>query len=160
MAEQAEQAEQWQRNGFRLTNDLSEIDVDAVYAFLHESYWAKGIPLEVVQRSLEHSLNFGLLQGERLVGFARVVTDFATFAYVGDVFVLPEFRGQGLATWMMSCVVSHPELQSLRRWCLATRDAHHVYQRVGFETTKIPERWMEMVNPHVYDVPVVVSPEE
>lgn len=144
-------AEQWRRDGYLLTTDPDAIDIGAVHAFLEQSYWAQGIPLEVVRESMAHSLSFGLLHEQQLVGFARVITDYATFAYVGDVFVLPEFRGQGLATWMMTCIVSHPQLQGLRRWCLATRDAHQLYARVGFERTAIPERWMEKLDSHVYE---------
>ena len=144
-------AEQWRRDGYLLTTDPDAIDIGAVHAFLEQSYWAQGIPLEVVRESMAHSLSFGLLHKQQLVGFARVITDYATFAYVGDVFVLPEFRGQGLATWMMTCIVSHPQLQGLRRWCLATRDAHQLYARVGFERTAIPERWMEKLDSHVYE---------
>jgi GNAT superfamily N-acetyltransferase len=144
-------ADEWRRDDYLLTTDPAAVDVGAVHAFLHDSYWARGVPLDVVKRSLEHSLSFTLLRDQHLVGFARVITDYATFAYVTDVFVLPEFRGQGLATWMMTCILTHPELQGFRRWCLATRDAHHVYARVGFARTAIPERWMEMLDPHVYD---------
>lgn len=144
-------AQQWQRDGFVLTTDPDAIDVGAVHAFLEQSYWARGIPLEVVRQSMAHSLSFGLLREQQLVGFARVISDYATFAYVGDVFVLSEFRGQGLATWMMTCIQAHPQLQGLRRWCLATRDAHRLYARVGFERTAIPERWMEKVDPGVYE---------
>lgn len=144
-------AEQWHHGDYLLTTDRTAIDVGAVHAFLEQSYWTPGVPLEVVQRALAHSLNFGLLRDQQLVGFARVITDYATFAYVADVFVLPEFRGQGLGTWMMSRIVAHPELQGLRRWCLVTRDAHEVYARVGFEPTAVPERWMEKLDPHVYE---------
>ena len=144
-------AEQWRRDDYLLTTDPDAVDVAAVHAFLHESYWARGVPLDVVRRSLEHSLSFTLLRDQRLVGFARVITDYATFAYVTDVFVLPAFRGQGLAAWMMTCILAHPELQGFRRWCLATRDAHNVYARVGFARTSIPERWMEKLDPHVYE---------
>ena len=144
-------AEQWHRDDYVLTTDPNAIDIGAVHAFLEQSYWARGIPLEIVRRALEHSLSFGLLREHQLVGFARVISDYATFAYVSDVFVLPEFRGQGLATWMMTCILAHPELQGLRRWCLATRDAHQLYAQVGFERTTIPERWMEKLDPQVYE---------
>jgi GNAT superfamily N-acetyltransferase len=143
-------AEQWRLHDYLLTTDPGAVDIGAVHAFLHQSYWARGVPLDVVKRSLEHSLSFTLLRDQRLVGFARVITDYATFAYVTDVFVLPDYRGQGLATWMMSCILAHPELQGFRRWCLATRDAHNVYAHVGFARTTIPERWMEKLDPDVY----------
>ena len=147
----ASMAEQWRRDDYLLTTDPDAIDAGTVHAFLRQTRWARGIPLEVVQRALAHSLCFGLLGEQELVGFARVITDYATFAYVTDVFIVPAFRGQGLATWMMTCIVAHPELQDLRRWCLVTRDAHGVYARVGFERTAIPERWMERLDPRVYE---------
>ena len=144
-------SEQWQRDGYLLTTDPSAVDMDALYDFLHQAYWSRGIPLEVVRESVANSLSFSLLHTARFVGFARVITDYATFAYVGDVFVLPAYRGQGLGTWMMSCVVAHPRLQGLRRWCLVTRDAQALYARVGFAPTPTPERWMERLDPHVYE---------
>jgi GNAT superfamily N-acetyltransferase len=144
-------SEQWQRDGYVVTTDPDAIDMDALHTFLHQSYWARGIPLEVVREAVDHSLNFTLLQPPHFVGFARVITDYATFAYVTDVFVLPEHRGRGLGSWMMGCVMAHPQLQGLRRWCLVTRDAHAVYARVGFSPTAIPERWMELLDPKVYE---------
>jgi N-acetylglutamate synthase-like GNAT family acetyltransferase len=148
--EQTRMAEQWSRDGFRVTTDPNALDIEVVHAFLHQAYWSKGIPLAVLQRALAHSLNFSLLRDEQQIGFARVVTDYATFAYVADVFVLPDFRAQGLATWMMTCILEHPHLQGLRRWCLATRDAHQLYAKVGFQRTSTPERWMEKLDPEVY----------
>ena len=104
----------------------------------------------MLKQAIAGSLNFTLLKDDQLAGYARVVTDYATFAYVSDVFILPQFRGQGLATWMMSCILAHPRLQGLRRWCLATRDAHALYEKVGFAKTTAPERWMEKNDPDVY----------
>ena len=144
-------AEQWRRDDYLLTTDPNAVDISVVHDFLQQSYWARGIPLEVVQQAIEHSLNFSLLRDQIYVGFARVITDYATFAYVSDVFVLPEFRGQGLASWMMTCVRDHPQLQGLRRWCLLTRDAQPLYARVGFERVSSPERWMEILDPQVYE---------
>jgi GNAT superfamily N-acetyltransferase len=118
--------------------------------FLASSYWANGIPADTVVRSLEHSLCFALLAGDRQVGFARVISDFATIAYLGDVFVLPEYRGRGLAKWLMECVLGHPDLQGLRRWILATRDAHGLYQQLGFTPLKKPETFMERHDPDAY----------
>jgi len=141
---------EWQRDDYLLSTDPDAVDIDVVHTFLRESYWARGIPLTVVQRSLAHSLNFSLLHAQQLIGFARVITDYATFAYIGDVFVLPDHRGQGLATWMMQCILAHPELQGLRRWCLLTRDAQPVYARVGFAPSPTPENWMEKLDPAVY----------
>ena len=142
--------EEWRRDGYLLTTDPDAVDVGVVQAFLQQSHWAPGIPREVVERSVAHSLNFSLLRERRLVGYTRVITDYATFAYLTDVFVLAEHRRQGLGTWMMTCVLEHPELQELRRWCLVTRDARRLYERVGFEQTPTPDRWMERLDPDVY----------
>lgn len=103
-----------------------------------------------VQRSLENSLCFALLDGERQVGFARVISDYATIAYLGDVFVLPEYRRRGLGKWLIECVVGHPSLQGLRRWMLGTRDAHGLYEQFGFTPLKRPETFMERHDPDVY----------
>ena len=141
----------WTRDGYEITTDRARIDVNAVHRFLsEESYWARDIPREVVERSLRHSLCFAILRGDELVGFARVISDRATFAYLGDVFVLPAHRGKGLSKWLMECIGSHADLQGLRRWILATADAHGLYARFGFSPLKAPPRWMEKHDPDVY----------
>jgi GNAT superfamily N-acetyltransferase len=106
-----------------------------------------------VQRSLDHSLNFGVFKKGQQVGFARVVTDFATFAWVADVFILEEHRGQGLAKWLMKSILSHPELQGFRRWVLATKDAHELYRKFGFQELRRPERWLEHPDPQMLEAP-------
>ncbi len=139
------------RNGeFVLSTDRERLDLDVIHGFLTESYWAKGIPRETVARSIENSLCFGVYADGKQVGFARVISDFATYAYIGDVFVLEPFRGHGLAKWMMECIVKHPSLQGLRRWTLLTRDAHGLYAQVGFAPLKKPDRYMELHDPEVY----------
>ncbi len=136
---------------FLITTDKISLQIDVIKSFLaEESYWAKGRILEQTQRAIDNSLCFGLFQAERQIGFARVISDFATFAYLGDVFVLEEFRGKGLSKWMMSVIVRHPELQGLRRWLLATRDAHGLYEKFEFAPLKFPERWMERTAPDAY----------
>lgn len=130
--------------------DPARQDLDAIHAYLSRSYWAEGIPRELVARSLAGSLCFGLFHGQRQVGFARVVSDRATFAYLADVYVLEEQRGRGLATWLMECVLAHPDLQDLRRWALVTRDAHGLYRKFGFVTPPRPENWMEISRPGLY----------
>ena len=126
-----------------IVTDRARMDVDAIHRYLsEESYWAKGIRREVVERSIAHSLCFGAFDGEAQVGFARVITDTATFAYVADVFVLPSHRGRGIAKELMHAVRTHPDLQSLRRWHLVTRDAHGLYARFGFAPLDAPERHM------------------
>ncbi len=134
---------EWQRGEYLISTDRSRLNVELVQEFLKLSYWASGIPGEIVRRSIENSLVFGVYRGEEQVGFARVVTDYATFAYLADVFVLEPHRGQGLGKWMMDVVFSHPELQGLRRWMLATRDAHELYRKYGFAELEDPRIFME-----------------
>ena len=135
---------------FVLSTDPERLDLDVVHAFLTDSYWAYGISRETVARSIENSLCFGIYTQGRQVGFARVISDFATYAYLGDVFVLEAHRGHGLGKWMMDCIMRHPRLQGLRRWTLLTRDAHGLYAQSGFTPLKAPERYMELHNPEVY----------
>jgi len=126
------------------------VNVPLVAGFLATSYWAAGISAETVARSIENSLCFALLHEDEQIGFARVITDYATIAYVGDVFVLDEYRDRGLGKWLVECVTSHPDLQGLRRWVLATRDAHELYRRFGFTPLKRPQVFMERHDPDVY----------
>jgi len=134
-----------------ISTDKERLDVDAIHAFLRdETYWAQNRTLEQTRTAMENSLCFGAYIDGALVGFGRVVSDFATFAYVGDVFVLPEFRGRGLSKRLMQAMVEHPRLQGLRRWLLATRDAHGLYERYEFASLRHPERWMERTAPDAY----------
>ncbi|HEU0300369.1 MAG TPA: GNAT family N-acetyltransferase [Longimicrobium sp.] len=138
----------------RLSTDAAEMDVDAVHAYLSgESYWAAGIPREVVERAIRHSLCFGVFDGDAQVAFARVITDRATYAYLADVYVLPPYRGRGLSKWMMEAALAHPELQGLRRWQLVTKDAQGLYARFGFAPVAHPERHMERTDHGVYARP-------
>jgi GNAT superfamily N-acetyltransferase len=142
---------EWIRGHYRVSTDPRRLDLDAIHGFLTErSYWAEGIPRELVERSVRNSLCFGVYDDDRQVGFARVVTDRATYAYLADVFVLETYRGRGLSKWLLECVFSHPELQGLRRWQLATRDAHSLYERFGFATPAQPGRLMEICRSDVY----------
>jgi GNAT superfamily N-acetyltransferase len=136
-------AREWRRGAYLVTTDKGRLDLSLVHSFLKTSYWAGGIPAEVVRRSVKNSLTFGLFRDDEQVGFARVVTDYATFAYLADVFVLEPHRGQGLGKWMIEIVFSHPELQGLRRWILATRDAHGLYRKYGFAELEEPPIFME-----------------
>jgi len=147
--------EEWRRGEYLISTDRARLDVGLVHKFLSESsYWATGRPREVVERSIEHSLAFGVYQeGERQIGFARVITDYATFAWIADVFIVDEFRGRGLGQWLSEVMISHPELQGFRRWVLATKDAHELYRRVGFLELKSPERWMERHDPQTVERP-------
>ncbi|HEY6867883.1 MAG TPA: GNAT family N-acetyltransferase [Candidatus Eisenbacteria bacterium] len=143
---------EWRRDGYVVSTDPARLDLAVIHGYLTRSYWAHGIPLETVRRSIEHSIPFGLYHGASQVGFARWVTDRATFAYLGDVFVLEEHRGRGLGTWLTEIAASHPDVQGQRRWVLLTRDAHALYRRVGYEPLAKPERYMERRWPDVYGV--------
>ncbi len=135
---------------FTVSTDRARLDLDCIHGFLREAYWSQAIPREVVAKSLDHSLCFGLYDGARQVGFARVVTDYATFAWLGDVFVLETHRGRGLSKWLMHCVMAHPDLRGLRRFLLATRDAHGLYGQFGFKPLAAAERFMEIRDPEIY----------
>jgi ribosomal protein S18 acetylase RimI-like enzyme len=141
---------EWKRDGFRITDNREDLDIETVHSFLRESYWAKGVPRSVVEKAVENSLCFGLYHNLKLVGFGRAVTDLATFAYLADIFVLPDYRGRGLGKWLVSCMLAYPGLQGLRRWLLATRDAHGLYERNGFAPLRNPEWFMEINDPDIY----------
>lgn len=140
----------WRWGEFEISTDPARIDLAAVHEFLTNSYWARGMPLEIVRRSIQYSICFGIYREAQQVGFARVITDCATFAYLGDVFVIESWRGRGLSKWLMECIRSHPALQGLRRWSLITRDAHRLYQQYGFTPLANPDGWMEIHDPDVY----------
>jgi GNAT superfamily N-acetyltransferase len=135
------------RDGFLISPDPDKLQLDEIHAYLSRSYWARGRSRAVVARALQGSLCFGLYRDARQIGLARVVTDFATFAYLCDVYVLEEFQGRGLGKWLMSVVMAHPDLKDLRRFMLATRDAHGLYRQFGFAELRTPERWMEIFTP-------------
>jgi N-acetylglutamate synthase-like GNAT family acetyltransferase len=140
-----------QQGQYLLSTDPALLDVAMIHRYLsEESYWAKNIPMETVQRSITHSLCFGVYELSRQIGFARIISDQATFAYLADVFILPEWRGKSLSKWMMSGIVEHPHLQGLRNWLLLTNDAHGLYSQFGFEVHPQPERVMRRFNPDVY----------
>lgn len=142
---------QVQSGEFLISTDRDKLDVPLIHSFLcNDTYWAKGIPFSTVERSLQHSLCFGLYHEQRQIGFARVITDYTTFAYLADVFIIPAYRGQGLSKWLVKTILSHPELQGLRRWILATADAHGLYTRFGFTPLPHPERFMQIHYPDVY----------
>lgn len=140
----------WSRGDYEISTDPARVDADLVHEFLTSSYWAKGIPLETVRLSIENSIPFGLYHGQQLVGFARIISDLATFAYLADVFILPSHRGRGLSRWLLECITGHPDLQGLRRWMLATQDAHRLYAMFGFTPLKSADSWMEIHRRDVY----------
>jgi GNAT superfamily N-acetyltransferase len=134
-----------EREGFVISTDPARLDIDAVHAYLTRSYWAEGITKDAAAKSIKSSLVFGLYEGHRQIGLARVITDNATFAYLCDVYVLEDYRGRGLGKWLVASVRSHPDLQNLRRFVLVTRDAHGLYDQFGFGQLKYPERYMEIL---------------
>jgi GNAT superfamily N-acetyltransferase len=141
----------WQNGEFTISTDKSRLDIDAIHKFLsEESYWANRRSREKTVIAIENSICFGVYHGETQIGFARVVSDQATFAYIGDVYITNEFRGRGLSKWLMETIVAHPDLQGLRRWVLATRDAHGLYEKTGFGPLVHPDRWMELTAPDAY----------
>ena len=133
-----------------ITTDKKKIDIEYVHSFLTRSYWSEGIPLETVRKAIENSLCFSVFMNDKQIGFARMVTDKATFAYLADVFIDEEFRGKGISKKLMKTIMFHPDLQGLRRIMLATRDAHSLYSQFGFLPMNNPERWMQIHNPDVY----------
>jgi GNAT superfamily N-acetyltransferase len=142
--------QEWRLGEYSISTDKHLLDLSAIHSFLTTSYWAEGIPFETVKKSIEHSLNFGVYTAGKQVGFARVITDYATYAYIGDVYILEDFRGQGLSKWLMRVIADLPELQGLRRWTLLTRDAHELYRKAGFKEPQNPERYMEKTIPDIY----------
>jgi GNAT superfamily N-acetyltransferase len=138
-------------NDFCIATQQSKLDLEAIHRFLsEEAYWSKGIPFDKVAAAAQHSLNFGLYYQDKQIGYARIISDYTTIAYLGDVYVLPEFRRQGLSKWLMQTIQQHPDLQGLRRWILLTGDAHGLYQQFGFTAIAAPERWMELHNKNIY----------
>ena len=144
----------WQHGDYEISTERSRLNLDLIHDFLsNQSYWATGRAREVVARSIENSLPFGIYKDNDQVGFARIVTDYATFAWVADVFVIPAHRGRGLSKWLMEVIISHPGLQGFRRWVLSTKDAHGLYERFGFMKLHRPERWMERPDPKMNESP-------
>ncbi len=138
-------------DNFTITTDKSKMDIDAIHDFLSKySGWSNGIPFDRVKTSIDNSLNFGLFHNDSQIGFARVISDFSTIAYLGDIYVLDNYRGQGLSKKLMKAVMEHPDLQGLRRWILLTSTADWLYEKYGFVKLPKPELYMELFNPNVY----------
>jgi len=144
---------EWTKDDFKITTDKDKIDVSYVHWFLTHSYWAEGIPIETVERSIEGAFCFSVIYLNHQVGFARVITDKATFGYLADVFIDENFRGKGLSKWLMDVIINHPDLQGFRRFMLATRDAHGLYAQFGFSPLTNTDRWMHIHNQHAYKQP-------
>lgn len=140
------------KGDFVMTTDKNLMDIVMIHQYLStESYWAKNIPLAIVERSISNSLNFGVFHQEKQIAYARIITDYSTIAYLGDVFVLSDFRGKGISKWLIKEITEHPPLQGLRRWILLTADAHGLYKKYGWESIPQPEKWMEKVQVNPYN---------
>lgn len=141
-------------DGYRISVDRNDLDIETIHNFISKSYWAKGIPIETLKKAIDNSLCFGVFSSQGLqVGFARMITDLSTYAYLADVYVLEEHRGKGLSKWLMQEIMAHPDMQGLRRMVLATLDAHGLYKKYGFTELATPESFMENWNPKVYETP-------
>jgi len=138
------------KDRFYISTEKEKMDIEVIHSFLTRSYWAEGISKEIIRRSIEGALCFGVFENDKQVGFARMITDKATFAYLADVFIIDEYRGLGLSKWLMELIMSHPDLQGLRRMMLATRDAHELYKKFGFTPLNNVDRWMHIHHPDVY----------
>jgi GNAT superfamily N-acetyltransferase len=133
---------------FTISTDRAKLDMGFIHEYLAKKlYWVPGIPLEKVVTAADHSLNFGVYHGDRTIGYARIVTDYARVAYLADVFIVEEYRGRGLSKWLMEVIMAHPDLQGLRRWMLHTKDAHGLYAQFGWSAAAKPDRYMEIENP-------------
>jgi GNAT superfamily N-acetyltransferase len=138
-------------DGYAISDDPARLDLDRVHAFIsRESYWAKGIPRAIVEKTVRHSLTWGVYHGAEQVGFARVISDRATFAYLCDVYIDTAHRGKGLSKALVATILAHPDLQNLRRWMLVTADAQKLYEQFGFTVAEEPERYMEIHRPGIY----------
>ena len=135
------------KDNFTISTDPARLDLDAICDLLARAYWALGRPRERTERAVANSLVFGLFDGDKQIGLARVVSDYAVFAYLCDVFIHEDYRAHGLGKWLIETVMNHPDLQGLRRWTLATRDAHVLYRQFGWDTMQNPEKWMEILRP-------------
>lgn len=135
------------KDNFTISTDPARLDLDVVCDFLARAYWALGRPRERTERAFANSLVFGLYDGKKQIGLARVVSDYAVFAYLCDVFIHEEYRAHGLGKWLIATVMSHPDLQGLRRWTLATSDAHGLYRQFGWDDLQNPDKWMEILRP-------------
>ena len=140
------------KDNFTISTDPARLDLDAICDFLTRAYWAKGRPRERTERAIANSLVFGIYEGNKQIGMARVVSDYAIFAYLCDVFIHEDYRAHGIGKWLMQTVMGHPDLQGLRRWTLATRDAHGLYRQFGWEDLQSPEKWMEILRPYPGEV--------
>lgn len=139
---------------YNISTDKAKLNIHIIHDFIsNHSYWGKGRSFDVVKKSIDNSMSFGVYYKNEMIGFARVVTDYATFGWIADVFILPDHQGKGLSKWLMEIILSHPELKAFRRWVLATKDAHELYRKFGFRQLNKPNRWMERPDPDMKESP-------
>ena len=142
---------EYKKDEYTISTDKTKLQFDVIHGFLSTSYWSPNIPMEIVRRAVEHSTTFGIYKAENQVGYARIISDYATFAYLADVFVLESERGKGISKWLMECITQQADLQGLRRWMLATRDAHGLYAQFGFTPLDNPDIMMQIARPKIYN---------
>lgn len=142
--------ETYTKNNYTISTDKSLLDLSVIHGYLSRSYWSEDIPEEIVKKGIDNSLCFGIYNDKNQVGFARVISDFSTFAYLADVFILEEERGKGLSKWLIECIIKHEQLQRLRNFCLLTRDAHTLYERFGFKALERPQNFMAIKKDNFY----------
>lgn len=142
--------ETYTQNNYVISTDKSKLDIDFIHSYLSRSYWSENIPKEIVKKGIENSLCFGIYNENKQIGFARVISDYSTFAYLADVFVIEEERGKGLSKWLMECILKHEQLQGLRNFCLLTKDAHSLYERFGFQPIEKPQNYMSIKKDNFY----------
>jgi GNAT superfamily N-acetyltransferase len=142
--------ETYTKDNYKISSDRSLLDLDVIHGYLSCSYWAEDIPLEIVRKAIENSLCFGVYNNKKQIGFARVISDYTTFAYLADVFILEEERGKGLSKWLVECILKHEQLKGLRNFCLLTRDAHTLYERFGFRNLERPQNFMAIKTDNFY----------
>jgi GNAT superfamily N-acetyltransferase len=142
--------EEYIQENYKISTDKSKLDVTVIHSFLSSSYWAEEIPIGIVQKSIDNSLCFGVYNNDKQIGFARVITDYATFGYLADVFIIEEERGKGLSKWLMKSILKHNQLQNLRNFCLMTRDAHSLYEIFGFKNIPVPKNFMSIKIDGIY----------
>lgn len=148
---------EYYKDTFTISTDKRKLDIETIHGFLTTSYWAKDITPTIVLRCIDHSLCFGIYDGQKQIGFARVISDYTTFAYLADVFVIEAYRGRGLSKWLMECIMNYPDLQGLRRWMLMTRDAQGLYSRFGFQIAARPDNVMEIARPNIYSEMLAIN---
>lgn len=142
------------KDNYIISTDKSKLDISVIHNFLSTSYWAEDIPMKIIEKAIENSLCFGVYNGNKQVGFARVISDYTTFGYLADVFIVDEERGRGLSKWLMECILNHQQLQGLRNFCLLTRDAHSLYTQYGFENLAKPQNFMAIKKDNFYKKPI------